>query len=1281
MRKAKSSSSKAQSAFTGSSVADIFTAFGNGNDSGIAESSIDYSVLNSLKSLDKRDPVTRVRALQEFASKYSSGESREATIGVVSHFLHYYRRGALLDPDWKCRSLYHNGLRILCESLGRQIEPFLKDFVPICTLSMHERSYREVSSAAARVLESLFPNDEKRMKVVEHFHETILQIIGEYFSSTPQILDKQFRHVADSEDTAFESIDRFGRVISSSIRCCLFLLMNLGAPMASRVIELNPFRFLTGQASARNDSIRAASIELTKWFVENNPESIKKEMDLITPTLVADLTSEDVHAWELLKLISQHVKIKPARLLDLLRSTDIRQVSPTMVSTTASIYSLDDRSDWNVFVDKLREGVSLDHRIRLKYEDVLKSIIDSCSLVGARTGGGCIQDVLSVCKADPSLRRYAVLKVAKMKGPLLELSPNIVGTGAYLFLSENEMVPPATNSLVEADMSEIRFYLELSPTGKCVHALVEGIEGFISSHSPLTADGVVVLDRILDQVEHEKLTTVRSSIGITDLVRLAYRGKDSNSQWIERLKASEKFPFLIDQLVDSNELQNAFIQAVEFRKNLQVSSSAGLVDNGIIRIGSIEYNDLVINVMNSAGLEVFAGRLIATAVDLRTQTGIEGYLNDSIAFEAFKRDMSMDNPVVDLLSVFPSFRSKCCLEFASHTTDSIDEKILPLLFVSTEDISVVLQRAVASNQLSNTSLSLIDYPLLDISINCPTDLLVRFFSLALRTVPRDGRVSHVISLWRTQDIGDFISLLTGISALDSFETAPVLRRLLEGREKTVEDSAVVSNLLKDLMVTSRFKLFMCRLIVSNFHVSLELTDELVRKLELLQCDGLQNYRNAILICLDRGYMAVDEPHFVGRSQSDPIEVARANEETFAIDMLNFIEREKTNCTVPSLTFVDTKPVADLLLRTDCDCEAAYNRFTNLAGSDITSVDTRIIDRLEAQGSLGWALARLDSDMIESGLARLSHMDLVDLVTNPLVFERMRKSSEDRTLLGAVVRVKLWKLVLEKFVSVKTDTFCFFVEFIEESLVGRTDDHTNVTQLKEEFWTLGLSLIDIIQKALRSGDDKISKYLYSDAVDLMPLLLKSAPPGEIHDWASSHNVPEKVLVEHGISSELIQSEVSGNKYRNDNLRTNFSLSSKLLMCNYSSHDGEIKAELSVRFPECWPLRLGQVEVSPVVGLAKAKNARLKVAIQSVFRLNGVQNAIQIWIENIEGFLKDVEECYICYSVTYHHGTKTGGGGSIPNKQCRTCKYKFHSECLLKYFRTSGKTICCLCQNPF
>ena len=37
--------------------------------------------------------------------------------------------------------------------------------------------------------------------------------------------------------------------------------------------------------------------------------------------------------------------------------------------------------------------------------------------------------------------------------------------------------------------------------------------------------------------------------------------------------------------------------------------------------------------------------------------------------------------------------------------------------------------------------------------------------------------------------------------------------------------------------------------------------------------------------------------------------------------------------------------------------------------------------------------------------------------------------------------------------------------------------------------------------------------------------------------------------------------------------------------------------------------------------------------------------------------------------------------IPALVCRTCKNKFHSACLYKWFQTSGKSKCVLCQEAF
>jgi len=69
------------------------------------------------------------------------------------------------------------------------------------------------------------------------------------------------------------------------------------------------------------------------------------------------------------------------------------------------------------------------------------------------------------------------------------------------------------------------------------------------------------------------------------------------------------------------------------------------------------------------------------------------------------------------------------------------------------------------------------------------------------------------------------------------------------------------------------------------------------------------------------------------------------------------------------------------------------------------------------------------------------------------------------------------------------------------------------------------------------------------------------------------------------------------------------------------------------------------------------------------------AIQTWKSNFDKEFEGVEECPICYSVI--HTTNH----SLPRLACRTCKHKFHSACLYKWFSTSHKSSCPLCQSPF
>ena len=55
--------------------------------------------------------------------------------------------------------------------------------------------------------------------------------------------------------------------------------------------------------------------------------------------------------------------------------------------------------------------------------------------------------------------------------------------------------------------------------------------------------------------------------------------------------------------------------------------------------------------------------------------------------------------------------------------------------------------------------------------------------------------------------------------------------------------------------------------------------------------------------------------------------------------------------------------------------------------------------------------------------------------------------------------------------------------------------------------------------------------------------------------------------------------------------------------------------------------------------------------------------------------DLQECYICFYIL--HGTNH----QLPKLACRTCKKKFHSACLYKWFSTSNNSSCPLCRNLF
>eukprot|EP01121_Diplochlamys_sp_Union-15-3_P007102 TRINITY_DN1776_c0_g1_i1.p1 TRINITY_DN1776_c0_g1~~TRINITY_DN1776_c0_g1_i1.p1 ORF type:complete len:116 (-),score=4.08 TRINITY_DN1776_c0_g1_i1:42-389(-) len=72
---------------------------------------------------------------------------------------------------------------------------------------------------------------------------------------------------------------------------------------------------------------------------------------------------------------------------------------------------------------------------------------------------------------------------------------------------------------------------------------------------------------------------------------------------------------------------------------------------------------------------------------------------------------------------------------------------------------------------------------------------------------------------------------------------------------------------------------------------------------------------------------------------------------------------------------------------------------------------------------------------------------------------------------------------------------------------------------------------------------------------------------------------------------------------------------------------------------------------------------------------ILDAVLLWKHNLDRHFEGVDVCPICYSIIH------ASNYSIPNLACKTCKNKYHSACLYKWFLTSKKNLCPLCKTPF
>ncbi|XP_053165483.1 E3 ubiquitin-protein ligase listerin [Hemicordylus capensis] len=131
----------------------------------------------------------------------------------------------------------------------------------------------------------------------------------------------------------------------------------------------------------------------------------------------------------------------------------------------------------------------------------------------------------------------------------------------------------------------------------------------------------------------------------------------------------------------------------------------------------------------------------------------------------------------------------------------------------------------------------------------------------------------------------------------------------------------------------------------------------------------------------------------------------------------------------------------------------------------------------------------------------------------------------------------------------------------------------------------------------------------------------------------------------------------------------------VIATYSVDD--IFIELIIQLPQNYPLGSITVESGKRVGVAvqQWRNWMLQLNTYLTHQNGSIMEGLALWKNNVDKRFEGVEDCMICFSVIH------GSNYSLPKKACRTCKKKFHSACLYKWFTSSNKSTCPLCRETF
>ncbi|KAK1131911.1 hypothetical protein K0M31_016058 [Melipona bicolor] len=277
----------------------------------------------------------------------------------------------------------------------------------------------------------------------------------------------------------------------------------------------------------------------------------------------------------------------------------------------------------------------------------------------------------------------------------------------------------------------------------------------------------------------------------------------------------------------------------------------------------------------------------------------------------------------------------------------------------------------------------------------------------------------------------------------------------------------------------------------------------------------------------------------------------------------------------------------------------------------------------------------------------------------------------------------WAIILDMCANAHEDLLYLYAEILKDSFFPNLLDNIfrlMPVEILQDNINKSAKLMEIFstEPSLNFGEswtewrlDHIVCWIYTNSLRYLPVLVRQ--------WWNTADSKVSVAVDkvttHYVSPMLCQEELLKNKLHNiENMQVKVHPTFREVIALYQMDD--TKLELNIILPPNHPLGSITVESGQHAGgTANWRNCHMQLSIFLTHQNGSICDGLALWKRNLDKKFAGVEECYICFSI-FHMNTY-----QIPKLSCHTCRKKFHTACLYKWFSTSQKSTCPICRNTF